>query len=60
VPDAAEPTPRRSVRRPLICEECGCESDDWASGWEGDLAIADDGSESIVFFCPECVDDLGQ
>ena len=44
----------------LVCEECRCESDDRAPGWEGHLAIEDDDTESVAFFCPECVDELGR
>jgi hypothetical protein len=42
----------------LVCEECGCESDVFTRGWEGHLGIEDDDSVSLVFFCPECVDEL--
>ena len=38
----------------LFCEECGCDSEDEARGWEGHLAREDDGAESVVIFCPEC------
>jgi hypothetical protein len=38
----------------LFCEECGCESEDEARGWEGHLAQEDDGSVSVVIFCPVC------
>ena len=34
----------------LVREECGCESDDRAPGWEGHLAQEDDGTESVVCF----------
>jgi len=47
-------------RSHLVCEECGCESDDRAPGWEGHLAIEDDDTESVAFFCPECVDELSR
>jgi hypothetical protein len=40
-------------------EECGCDSDDEARGWEGHLAQEDDGTVSVAFFCPECVADIG-
>jgi hypothetical protein len=39
----------------LICEECGCESDDHAWGWEAHLGLDDDGTESVAVFCPDCV-----
>ena len=42
----------------LFCEECGCDSDFHARGWEGHLGLEDDGSESVAFFCPECVAEL--
>ena len=32
----------------LVCEECGCESDDDAHGWEGHLAQEEDGSVTVV------------
>ena len=38
----------------LFCEECGCDSDDEARGWEGHLAWEDDGSTTVVIFCPAC------
>jgi len=44
----------------LICEECGVESDARAIGWEGHLSIKGDGTESVAFFCPECVDELSR
>jgi len=36
------------------------ESDLRAVGWEGDLAIEDDRTSSVAFFCPECVDELSR
>ena len=41
----------------LVCEECGCESDLEARGWEGHRALEDDGTESVLFFCPRCVNE---
>jgi len=38
----------------LFCEECGCDSDAEARGWEGPLAQEDDGSVTVVIFCPVC------
>ena len=38
----------------LFCEECGCDSDDEARGWEGHLAREDDGSMTVVIFSPAC------
>ena len=46
---------QRSSR--LICEECSEESDVYARGWEGHLALEDDGTELVLFFCPRCADD---
>jgi hypothetical protein len=43
---------RRSQR--LFCEECGCDSDPEARGWEGHLAREEDGSVTLAFFCPMC------
>ena len=31
-----------------------------AIGWEGHLALEDDGTTSVAFFCPECVDVLSR
>jgi hypothetical protein len=39
----------------LICGEYGCESDDRAWGWEAYLGFENDGTESVAFFCPDCV-----
>ena len=38
----------------LFCEECGCESEDEARGWEAHLGLEEDGSMSVVIFCPVC------
>jgi hypothetical protein len=38
----------------LFCEECGCDSDDEARGWEAHLAREDDGSTTVAIFCPVC------
>ena len=38
----------------LVCEECGCASEDEARGWEGHLAQEDDGSDTVAIFCPTC------
>ena len=39
----------------LVCEECGCDSDVLASGWQGHLALEDDDTVRVAFFCPECL-----
>jgi len=44
----------------LRCEECAVELDLRAIGWEGHLALEDDGTTSVAFFCPECVDVLSR
>jgi hypothetical protein len=36
----------------LVCEECGCDSDNGTRGWEGHLAQEEDGSVTVAFFCP--------
>jgi hypothetical protein len=36
----------------LMCEECGCDSDEGAAGWEGHLGTEDDDTETVVFFLP--------
>jgi hypothetical protein len=38
----------------LFCEECGCESEDDARGWEAHPAREEDGSVTVAFFCPVC------
>jgi hypothetical protein len=38
----------------VFCEECGCDSDDEARGWEAHLALEDDGTVTVVIFCPVC------
>ena len=43
----------------LFCEECGCDSDDEARGWEGHLAAEDDGSTTVVIFGPGCLAECG-
>jgi hypothetical protein len=37
-----------------VCGACGCESDIEARGWEAHLAREEDGSDSVVIFCPMC------
>ena len=48
----------------LICEECGCESDDRAWSWEAHLGFEEDGTESVAVFCltawPSSADGVGQ
>jgi len=44
----------------LTCEECSVESDLRAVGCEGHLALEDDGTTSVAFFCQECVDELSR
>jgi hypothetical protein len=39
----------------LVCEECGCESDVFASASQGHLALEDDDTVWVAFFCPECL-----
>jgi hypothetical protein len=38
----------------LICDECGCQSDDRALSWEAYLGREGDGTKTAVF-CPDCV-----
>ena len=40
----------------LVCEECGCSSDEEARGWVAFLAEDAEGVEptSVATFCPEC------
>ena len=41
----------------LICEECSEESDLEARRRQSHLALEDDGSETVLFFCPGCADE---
>ena len=41
----------------LICDECGDESDPYACGWEGYLALEEGGSTMVTVFCPSCVEE---
>ena len=36
----------------LVCEECGCDSDDDALGWEAHLGREDDGSTTVAILGP--------
>lgn len=39
----------------LICAECGCHSDEQATGWRAFLAdLDDDGEDEVVLFCQRC------
>jgi hypothetical protein len=38
----------------LFCDECGCDSDAEARGWEGHLAQEEDDTVTVAFFCPRC------
>jgi hypothetical protein len=44
------------LARLLVCEECGCVSDDDARGWSAYLAEDVEGvaPTSVATFCPEC------
>ena len=39
---------RDGVHQVLFCEECGCDSDNEARGWQAHLACEDDGSTTVA------------
>jgi hypothetical protein len=46
----AEPKKRVVSERPLICAECGAESEAGTVGWRAYLGDEDE----VLTFCPEC------
>ena len=52
-----EPITERAQR--LVCDECGRTSDLEALDWEGHLGRENDGSVTVIFFCPDCAESIG-
>ena len=53
-----EPSRVREQRTPLVCGECGVESDEQARGWRA-LPVSEDDElptreDRVEFFCPDC------
>lgn len=43
--------------RAMTCQECHCEAEGRARGWEALLVdLDDDGEDEAVFYCPACAE----